>query len=103
MPRAFFIAMLAVLMADASGVSSLVEVIKRRTSIFGQPRYAALWKSSIWRTQLVSGFHLGKIWATNSKLLILKKLKSATHSVDRTAGRSRSVSRADSLVHVPQT
>jgi hypothetical protein len=26
--------------------------------------YAALWKSSIWRIQLVSGFHLGKIWAT---------------------------------------
>ena len=23
------------------------------------------WKSSIWRIQLVSGFHLGKIWATN--------------------------------------
>ena len=28
------------------------------------PPYAALWKSSIWRIQLVSGFHLGKIWAT---------------------------------------
>ena len=26
--------------------------------------YAALWKSSIWRIQLVSGFHLGQIWAT---------------------------------------
>ena len=33
--------------------------------------YAALWKSSIWRIQLVSGFHLGKIWATISKSLIL--------------------------------
>ena len=29
-----------------------------------KPSYAALWKSSIWRIQLVSGFHLGKIWAT---------------------------------------
>jgi hypothetical protein len=27
--------------------------------------YAALWKSSIWRIQLVSGFHLGQIWATS--------------------------------------
>jgi hypothetical protein len=36
-----------------------------------KPLYAALWKSSIWRIQLVSGFHLGKIWATNSKSLIL--------------------------------
>ena len=32
---------------------------------FSKPPYAALWKSSIWRIQLVSGFHLGKIWATN--------------------------------------
>jgi hypothetical protein len=39
---------------------------------FSKPPYAALWKSSIWRIQLVSGFHLGKIWATISKLLILK-------------------------------
>ena len=31
-----------------------------------------------------------------------KELKSATHSVHRTGGRSPSVSRADSLVHVPQ-
>jgi hypothetical protein len=38
---------------------------------FSKPLYAALWKSSIWRIQLVSGFHLGKIWATISKLLIL--------------------------------
>jgi len=29
-----------------------------------KPPYAALWKSSIRRIQLVSGFHLGKIWAT---------------------------------------
>jgi len=30
----------------------------------GKPPHAALWKSSIWRIQLVSGFHLGQIWAT---------------------------------------
>ena len=30
---------------------------------FGKPPYAALWKSSIRRIQLVSGFHLGQIWA----------------------------------------
>ncbi len=29
-----------------------------------KPTYAALWNSSTWRIQLVSGFHLGKIWAT---------------------------------------
>jgi hypothetical protein len=29
-----------------------------------KPLYAALWKSSIWRIQLVNGFHLGQIWAT---------------------------------------
>ena len=37
---------------------------------FSKPLYAALWKSSIWRIQLVSGFHLGQIWATISKSLI---------------------------------
>ena len=36
--------------------------------------YAAFWKSSICRIQLVSGFHLGKIWATIYKLLILRAL-----------------------------
>jgi hypothetical protein len=46
---------------DLRGKSRLVE---RRIS-FSKPPYAALWKSSIWRIQLVSGFHLGKIWATN--------------------------------------
>jgi hypothetical protein len=39
---------------------------------FSKPLYAALWKFSIWRIQLVSGFHLGQIWATISKSLILK-------------------------------
>jgi hypothetical protein len=33
--------------------------------------YAAFWKLWISRIQLVSGFHLGQIWATISKLLIL--------------------------------
>jgi hypothetical protein len=37
-----------------------------------KPAYAARWKPSIWRIQLVSGFHLGKMWATNSKRMILK-------------------------------
>jgi hypothetical protein len=35
-----------------------------------KPPYAALWKSSIWRIQLVSRFHPGQIWATNYKSLI---------------------------------
>jgi hypothetical protein len=38
---------------------------ERRISVSKPPYYAALWKSSIWRIQLVSGFHLGRIWATN--------------------------------------
>ena len=36
-----------------------------------KPLYAALWKFSIWRIQLVSGFHLGQIWATT--FLIFQK------------------------------
>jgi len=47
------------------------ERLERRISVW-QPPYAARWKSSIWRIQLVSGFHLGKIWATISKSLIVK-------------------------------
>jgi hypothetical protein len=39
-------------------------MVKRRFP-FRKPPYAAFWKSSIWRIQLVSGFHLGQIWATN--------------------------------------
>ena len=31
----------------------------------GLSTFATLWKSSIWRIQLVSGFHLGQIWASN--------------------------------------
>jgi len=38
--------------------------MSRGEFLFSNPPYAALWKSSIWRIQLVSGFHLGKIWAT---------------------------------------
>jgi len=34
-------------------------------------RYAAVLKTSISCSQLVSGFHLGQIWATISKSLIL--------------------------------
>jgi hypothetical protein len=45
-------------------------MVERRISV-SQTAYAALWKSWIWRIQLVSGFHLGQIWATNSKSLIL--------------------------------
>jgi len=45
-------------------------MVERRISV-SKPPYAAFWKFSIWRIQLVSGFHLGKIWATISKSLIL--------------------------------
>jgi hypothetical protein len=38
---------------------------------FGKPSYAAARYSPIRRIQPVSGFQLVKIWATNSKLLIL--------------------------------
>jgi len=47
-----------------TGVKSL---ISGRSVILGslsKPAYAALWKSSIRRIQLVSGFHLGQIWVT---------------------------------------
>jgi hypothetical protein len=37
-------------------------MVERRISV-SKPPYAAFWKFSIWRIQLVSGFHLGKIWA----------------------------------------
>jgi len=49
------------------------EVVDRGVP-FSKPPYAALWKSSSCRIQLVSGFHLGQIWAT-----ILN-----SNSVDRT-------------------
>jgi hypothetical protein len=41
--------------------------MSQRGISFSKLPYAALWKSSIGRIQLVSGFHLVKIWATNSK------------------------------------
>jgi hypothetical protein len=48
-----------------------VGVIRHRFSQDGfsisTPPYAALWHSSIWRIQLVSGFHLAKIRATLSR------------------------------------
>ena len=40
----------------------------------GKPPYAALCKPSICRIQLVSGFHLGKIWATTIPNKALKAL-----------------------------
>jgi hypothetical protein len=46
---------------------------ERRMSLC-EPPHAAVWKSSIWRIQLVSGFHLGQIWATIYKSLILNGL-----------------------------
>jgi hypothetical protein len=49
-----------------------IEDVREADFPFSKPPYAALWKSSIWRIQLVSGFHLGQIWATISKSLILK-------------------------------
>ena len=58
---------------------------------FSKPPYAALWKSSICRIQLVSGFHLGKIWATNS-LATLGRWRTLTvfrHAADRFALRQR--------------
>jgi hypothetical protein len=39
-----------------------------------KPAYAARWKPSIWRIQLVSGFHLGKIWATNLRSQFRRRL-----------------------------
>ena len=42
---------------------------ERRISVW-QTAYATLWKSSIWRIQLVSEFQLGKIWATNLRSMI---------------------------------
>ena len=43
---------------------------------FAKP-YAAFWKSSICRIQLVSGFHLGKIWATSGWLCATRTCRPA--------------------------
>ena len=59
--------------------------------VFDLPHPAGQW--------VPSGINLGH----HLQVIDTKDLKSATHSVNRTAGRSRPVSRADSLVHVPQT
>ena len=50
-----------------------------------KPPYAALWKPSIWRIQLVSGFHLGKIWATilrSRELTPKRELRLGKHAKD---------------------
>jgi hypothetical protein len=46
---------------DLRGNSTLSE---KRISVW-QTLYTARWKPSMWSIQLLSGFHLGKIWATN--------------------------------------
>ena len=38
-----------------------------RLTDVSNPPYAALWKSSIWCIQLVSGFHPGRIWAATTQ------------------------------------
>ena len=43
-----------------------IEDVREADFRLSKPLYAALWKFSIWRIQLVSGFHLGQIWATNT-------------------------------------
>jgi hypothetical protein len=35
-----------------------------RGSLPVKPAYAARWKASIWPIQIISGFHLGQMWAT---------------------------------------
>jgi hypothetical protein len=55
-----------------TGRASMTETMPRsgERQTFGKPPYAALWKSSIWRIQLVSGFYLGKSGATNLNITI---------------------------------
>jgi hypothetical protein len=55
---------------EAVGFVRKIEDAREADFRLAKPLYAALWKSSIWRIQVVSGFHLGKIWATISKSLI---------------------------------
>jgi hypothetical protein len=53
----------------------------------GKPSYAARWKLSIWRIQLVSGFQLVKIWSTNFRFNSVNNLQAGegrSHSNDRT-------------------
>ena len=60
---------------------------------FGKPPYAALWKSSIWRIQLVSGFHLGQIWATNLRSSFTRRLPSLMNEL-RLASHAKDVHRS---------
>ena len=39
-------------------------IILAISGALSKPPYAALWKSSVCRIQLVNGFHLGQIWVT---------------------------------------
>src|SRR5687768_7175255 len=48
---------------ETEGFARKIEDAERRIP-FSKTPYAAIWKSSICRIQLVSGFHLGQIWAT---------------------------------------
>ncbi len=57
-----------------------------------KPPYAALWKSSIRRIQLVSGFHLGKIWATNLRSRMANRSESYGWQAKVTSLRLRPVS-----------
>jgi hypothetical protein len=54
-------------MRDYSGLGVSV---RGAAKFLSKPPYPALWKPSIWRIQLASGFHLGQIRATISKSLI---------------------------------
>ena len=51
---------------NREGLTRKIKDVREADFRLAKPPYAALWKSSIWRIQLVSGFHLGEIWATNT-------------------------------------
>jgi hypothetical protein len=52
------------LSVDGASVRSKTKMVEKLIDV-QQIAFAALWKCSICRIQLVSGFHLGQIWATN--------------------------------------
>ena len=60
-----------VLLGDSMKSSHAVDGQTSQPQSVSKPPYAALWKSSICRIQLVSGFHLGKIWATTRSIAYL--------------------------------
>ena len=62
-----------------------IEDVREADFRLAKPLYAALWKSSIWRIQLVSGFHLATNLGHHLQVVDSKRLKSPTHTVDRTA------------------